>query len=90
MATNIPPHNLNEICDAVTLVLDKPDCSVDELMEIVHGPDFPTAASIYDRDEIRKAFATGRGKITMRARIEREESGVRAPEPDRKRAPLPG
>ena len=74
MATNIPPHNLNEICDAVTLVLDKPDCSVDELMEIVHGPDFPTAASIYDRDEIRKAFATGRGKITMRARIEREEA----------------
>ncbi|MEE8421387.1 MAG: DNA gyrase subunit A, partial [Dehalococcoidia bacterium] len=74
MATNIPPHNLNEIIDAVTLVIDNPDCTVDDLMEIVHGPDFPTAAAIFNRDEIRQAFATGRGKITMRAVIEREET----------------
>ena len=73
MATNIPPHNLNEICDAVALVLHNPDCTVDDLMEIVHGPDFPTAASIYNREEIRRAFATGRGKITMRARMDLEE-----------------
>lgn len=74
MATNIPPHNLSEICDAVEMVIENPDCSVDELMTIVHGPDFPTAASIFDQDEIRQAFATGRGKIAMRARIEREEA----------------
>ena len=74
MATNIPPHNLNEICDAVALVIENPDCSVDDLMKLVRGPDFPTAASIYNRYEIRQAFATGRGKITMRAKIEREEA----------------
>ena len=74
MATNIPPHNLNEICDAVALVIETPDCSVDDLMKLVRGPDFPTAASIYNRYEIRQALATGRGKITMRAKIEREEA----------------
>ncbi len=74
MATNIPPHNLNEICDAIALVIDDPDCSVDDLMEIVQGPDFPTAAAIYNRDEIRQAYATGRGKITMRAIMVLEES----------------
>ena len=74
MATNIPPHNLDEICDAVALVIDNPECTVDDLMELVHGPDFPTAATIFNRDEIRQAFATGRGKITMRARLEREET----------------
>ncbi|MDP6606823.1 MAG: DNA gyrase subunit A [Dehalococcoidia bacterium] len=74
MATNIPPHNLNEIIDAISLVIEQPDCSVDDLMEVVHGPDFPTAAAIFNRDEIRQAFATGRGKITMRAVTEREET----------------
>ena len=74
MATNIPPHNLREICDAIALVIDQPDCTVDDLMELVHGPDFPTAARIYDREQIRQAFATGRGKITMRARIDREQA----------------
>jgi len=74
MATNIPPHNLREICDAVALVLDQPDCTVDDLMELVHGPDFPTRASIYNRAEIREAFATGRGRVTMRAKMTMEES----------------
>ncbi|MBW7935028.1 MAG: DNA gyrase subunit A [Gemmatimonadaceae bacterium] len=74
MATNIPPHHLGEIADAVTLVIDNPECTVDELLEIVHGPDFPTRASIYNRDEIREAYATGRGRITMRAKMTMEES----------------
>ena len=74
MATNIPPHNLVEICDGIVLVLDNPDCSVDDLLEIVHGPDFPTAATIYNREQTRQAYATGRGKITMRARMDFEEA----------------
>ena len=74
MATNIPPHNLREICAAVELVIRRPECGVDELMEIVQGPDFPTAATIFNRAEIRQAFATGRGRITMQARLELEES----------------
>ena len=74
MATNIPPHNLREICAAVELVIERPECSVDDLMEVVQGPDFPTAASIFNRAEIRQAFATGRGRITMQARVDLEES----------------
>ncbi len=74
MATNIPPHNLNEICDAISLLLENPDAGVDELMEIVKGPDFPTAAMIFNRAEIRNAYATGRGRVTMQARMEVEET----------------
>ncbi len=74
MATNIPPHNLVEICNGVALVIDNPECSVDDLLEIVHGPDFPTAAAIYNHEQIRQAYATGRGKITMRAKMEFEEA----------------
>ena len=74
MATNIPPHNLREICAAVKMVIERPDCTVDDLMEVVQGPDFPTAASIFNRAEIRQAFATGRGRITMQARVDLEES----------------
>ncbi|MBM3140860.1 MAG: DNA gyrase subunit A, partial [Chloroflexi bacterium] len=74
MATNIPPHNLHEICDAVALVIDHPDVSVEDLLQIVKGPDFPTAGIIFNQSEIRQAYATGRGKITMRARMELEES----------------
>ncbi len=74
MATNIPPHNLRELCDAVTLVLDQPDATVDQLMQIVKGPDFPTAGAIFNREEIRQAYATGRGRITMQARMDLEES----------------
>ncbi|MFN8585344.1 MAG: DNA gyrase subunit A [Dehalococcoidia bacterium] len=74
MATNVPPHNLRELCDAVALVIDQPDATVDQLMQIVKGPDFPTAASIFNREEIRQAYATGRGRVTMQARLELEES----------------
>jgi DNA gyrase subunit A len=74
MATNIPPHNLNEICDAIGLLIENPEATVDELMEIVKGPDFPTAAMIFNRAEIRNAYATGRGRVTMQARMEVEEA----------------
>jgi DNA gyrase subunit A len=68
MATNIPPHNLSEIVDAILLLIDRPDASVAELMELVPGPDFPTGAFIYGREGIRQAYKTGRGIIRMRAR----------------------
>ena len=74
MATNIPPHNLNEICDAIVMIIDKPDIEVAELMTVVQGPDFPTAATIFNRAEVYRAYATGRGKITMQARMELEET----------------
>ncbi len=74
MATNIPPHNLNEICDATKLIIDRPDCTLDELMEIVKGPDFPTGGMIFNHAEIRNAYATGRGRVTMRAVMTMEES----------------
>ena len=74
MATNIPPHNLGEIVDATMHLIDKPDASVEELMEFVKGPDFPTGAQIYDISEITAAYATGRGKIMMRAKADIEET----------------
>ncbi|MEN8252678.1 MAG: DNA gyrase subunit A, partial [Patescibacteria group bacterium] len=70
MATNIPPHNLNELTSAIILLINKPKADVDELMEHVKGPDFPTGGMIYNQKEIREAYATGRGKITMRAKAE--------------------
>jgi len=73
MATNIPPHNLNEICDAVLYVIDNPEATVDELMEIVKGPDFPTGSTILGREGIRSAFATGRGRVVIRAKAFIEE-----------------
>mgnify|MGYP003346847119 CR=1 FL=1 len=76
MATNIPPHNLNELADAVRLLIDQPDADLDALMEIVKGPDFPTGAMIFDRAEIRNAYATGRGRVTMQARMELEEAQI--------------
>ena len=72
MATNIPPHNLGEVIDACIAMIDRPDIAVAELMEIVPGPDFPTAATILGRGGIRNAFATGRGSIIMRAKSEIE------------------
>ncbi len=77
MATNIPPHNLNEVCDAIIKVLDCPDVSIDELMKIMPGPDYPTGALICGRSGIRKAYRTGRGTIVIRARthVETMESG---------------
>src|SRR3989344_2990966 len=73
MATNIPPHNLGETIDATIHLIDNPDASVENLMEFVKGPDFPTGAQIYDISEITAAYATGRGKIMMRAKADIEE-----------------
>ena len=74
MATNIPPHNLNEICDAVVLMIDNPEATVEDLMEIVTGPDFPTGGTILGREGIKAAYATGRGRIVVRAKAFVEES----------------
>jgi DNA gyrase subunit A len=74
MATNIPPHNLGEVCNALDALMDRPGISVTELSKYVTGPDFPTGGYIYGREGIREAYETGRGSIKMRARIEVEES----------------
>ena len=73
MATNIPPHNMGEVVDAVCTLIDKPDCTLDDLMESIKGPDFPTGGIIMGRSGIRAAYATGRGRIIVRARAEIEE-----------------
>jgi len=70
MATNIPPHNLNEILDAVIHVADNPEADFDDLMEIVKGPDFPTGGIIYDKEAIKQMYVTGRGGIKVRAQAE--------------------
>jgi DNA gyrase subunit A len=74
MATNVPPHNLRELVDALTLVVRQPDCTLDELLEKMPGPDFPTGAIICGSEGIRAAYATGRGLLTVRARAEIETS----------------
>ena len=74
MATNIPPHNLGEVIDACVCVLKKPDATLDDLMEYIKGPDFPTKGIIMGRSGIRQAYATGRGRIVVRARTEFEET----------------
>ncbi len=68
MTTNIPPHNLGEICDAIVHLVDNPEATVEELMELVTGPDFPTAGIIWGREGIDSAYTTGQGKIVLRAR----------------------
>ena len=73
MATNIPPHNLGEVIDAVFALMDRPDMTIDELIEIIPGPDFPTAGKILGRGGIRSAYHTGRGSILMRATYAFEE-----------------
>jgi len=75
MATNIPPHNLTEVINACVCVIDDPECSMIDLMEHVSGPDFPTGGIIMGRSGIRAAYATGRGKVVVRARTEFEEFG---------------
>ncbi len=75
MATNIPPHNLREVINATICVLDDPECTLADLMEHVKGPDFPTKGIIMGRSGIRAAYATGRGKVVVRARTEFEEHG---------------
>lgn len=74
MATNIPPHNLGELCDGIIALIDNPDIDVDGLMEHVKGPDFPTGANIYNKEDIKTAYATGKGRIMMRAKADIEET----------------
>ncbi len=74
MATNIPPHNLTELCDGIAHLIDKPEASIEELMGFIKGPDFPTGGIIYNRADIKQAFATGKGSIVMRAKAEIVES----------------
>lgn len=73
MATSIPPHNLAEVCDAIVRVIDEPDVSIDELLEICPGPDFPTGGVICGREGIRRGYYSGRGTIVLRARARIEE-----------------
>ncbi len=77
MATNIPPHNLGEVVDGLVALIDNPEMTVDELMERIPGPDFPTAGFIHGRVPIREAYRTGRGVLQMRARTEIEEDEKR-------------
>lgn len=73
MATNVPPHNLGEVIDALQLLIDDPECSLEALMEHIKGPDFPTGGIIMGKAGIRAAYGTGRGKITLRSRTHFEE-----------------
>ena len=77
MATNIPPHNISEIIDAIVVLIDNPDATLDDLLEHVKGPDFPTGGIVYGRESIRTAFATGRGGVIVRgvASIEETKKG---------------
>ncbi len=75
MATNIPPHNLTEVINGAIRLIDNPECTIEELMQDVKGPDFPTGAMILGRDGIKEAYTTGKGKITVRAETEIEEMG---------------
>lgn len=70
MATNIPPHNLNELTDAIVHLIDNPDATVDDLLHFIKGPDFPTGGIIYQSPGIREAYSTGKGKIVTRAKAE--------------------
>ncbi len=70
MATNIPPHNLRELCDGIAYLIENPDCTVDDLMEFIKGPDFPTGGIIYNINDIKQAYATGKGGIVMRAKTD--------------------
>jgi topoisomerase IV subunit A len=72
-ATEIPPHHLGEIIDGVIMRMDKPDCTVDELMEVIKGPDFPTGGTIQGAEGIKKAYETGKGKIIIRGKSEVED-----------------
>ena len=69
MATNLPPHNLGEVCDALVYLIDNPRATVDDLTEFVQGPDFPTGGVILGEDGIKSAYATGRGRIIVRAKV---------------------
>ena len=70
MATNIPPHNLTEVCDATIYKIDNPDCDVEDLLQYIKGPDFPTGGLIFDDNQIKQVYASGKGPIVMRAKTE--------------------
>lgn len=70
MATNIPPHNISEVCAGIAHLIENPDCTAEELMKFITGPDFPTGGIIYNREDIKSAYTTGRGSIVMRAKAE--------------------
>ncbi|MEK7297413.1 MAG: DNA gyrase subunit A, partial [Planctomycetota bacterium] len=80
MATSIPPHNVNEICDGMLMIINNPDVTVDELMEVIKGPDFPTGALICGTAGIKEGYRTGRGTITVRARahVETTKTGKKS------------
>ena len=77
MATNIPPHNLNEVCDAIVERIDNPECGIEEILQYIKGPDFPTGGIIMGYSGIRSAYYTGRGKLTLRGKAEIVEDGNR-------------
>ncbi|MCL0057707.1 DNA gyrase subunit A [Dehalococcoidales bacterium] len=77
MATNIPPHNLGEVCDAISYLIDNPEATVEELTQFIKGPDFPTAGIILGQDGIKNAYATGHGKVIVRARTHLGDGGGR-------------
>ena len=76
LATNIPPHNLREAIDAVILLMDKPDASLKEIMQVIPAPDFPTGGRLIRNEEIARAYETGRGKLTLRAKVHIEEGAA--------------
>ena len=76
-ATDIPPHHLGEVIDGVIMRMDNPNCTVDELMTVIKGPDFPTGGIIQGIDGIKKAYETGKGKIIIRGKAEIEDSAWR-------------
>ncbi|PKL72262.1 DNA gyrase subunit A [Candidatus Kuenenbacteria bacterium HGW-Kuenenbacteria-1] len=70
MATNIPPHNLTELCKGAIYLIEHPECTIDDLMQFIKGPDFPTGGIIYDTNEIKQAYATGKGRVPIRSKTE--------------------
>ncbi len=74
MATNIPPHNLNELCDGILLLIDNPEADIDQLMEHIKGPDFPTGGIMYNKEDIKRIYQTGRGGVVVRGKTETEET----------------
>ena len=76
LATNIPPHNLKEAVDAAILVMDKPEATLEEIMNVLPAPDFPTGGRLIRNDEIRNAYETGRGKLTLRAKVHIEDGSA--------------
>ncbi|HEY48473.1 MAG TPA: DNA gyrase subunit A [Dehalococcoidia bacterium] len=74
MATNIPPHNLGELCDGISCLIDNPEATIDDLLELIPGPDFPTGGGLEGREGIKSAYATGHGRMVIRARTHIEEA----------------